>query len=814
MRKPLSALLLVLCLLVPAACDNSEERAEKYYQSGLSYIAKGDVDRALVEFRNVFKLNGKHREARRLYASIERERGDAPAAFSQYLRLVEQYPDDEDALKALAEIAIERSEFDTGLRYATIARDLKPDNAEYQALVAAAEYGQATENNDVTKQLAAIDTVRKLRELFPKNLILHQVIIDDRIRAQDYPAALAELDLALQIAPQNRALYAHKLSILAAQGDDEGVETNLNEMIKRFPDAPEIADSLVRWYVSKKQIDKAEVFLRGRIEGGTEADIFNLVRFLSQQRGAEAVLAELDRAIASGQGTTALRSARAGFLFDTGQKDKAIADMKAILESSPSSEETRRTKVALARMLSMTGNPVGAQAYVDEVLAEDSGETEALKLKAAWLIEDDEVGDAIAVLRRALDNDPRDAQIMTLMAQGYDRDGNRDLTREMLSRAVEASGRAPAESLRYAQFLVSDGKLLPAEGILIDALRLSPGEPILLRALGELYLRLKDWPRATAVAQEMETSDNEELKRAAAGIRAAVLSGQKQTDDAVGYLQGLVDSGDNSIGTKIAILRTHIDNGQIDRALAYADNLMKEDAENPEIRFVDASVRVLAGQAGKAEETFRDLVKEDPSRLAVWLSLVSVVGSDEARRGETAQLIEKALAANPQSGELKWAKAGLLEATGDIDGAIAIYEDLYKENSGNPVVANNLASLLSNFRADKDSLDRAEIIARRLRGSGFAPYQDTYGWIAHLRGNNEDALAELEPAAAGLPKDPSVQYHLAEVYLALDRKSDALRQFELALDLVDAATGDEPKFAASMRENIRALSSEGVTIGN
>ena len=74
-------------------CDTAEERADGHFQSGLELLEEGDVDRALVEFRNVFKLDGTHREARLRYAEVERARGNIRQAYGQYLRLVEQYPD-------------------------------------------------------------------------------------------------------------------------------------------------------------------------------------------------------------------------------------------------------------------------------------------------------------------------------------------------------------------------------------------------------------------------------------------------------------------------------------------------------------------------------------------------------------------------------------------------------------------------------------------------------------------------------------------------------------------------------------------------
>ena len=52
--------LLLLALLALAACDTAEERAEAHYQRALALLAAGDDERAMVEFRNVFRLNGEH----------------------------------------------------------------------------------------------------------------------------------------------------------------------------------------------------------------------------------------------------------------------------------------------------------------------------------------------------------------------------------------------------------------------------------------------------------------------------------------------------------------------------------------------------------------------------------------------------------------------------------------------------------------------------------------------------------------------------------------------------------------------------------
>ena len=808
-RQPTHAALVAVFLLI-SGCDTAQERAERHFQSGMEYLQAGDVDRALVEFRNVFKLDSEHHEARVAYAKAERERGNLREAYSQYLRLIEQYPNDLVGLTALSEMAVANAQWEDADKYITTALGLKPDDLSFQALRIFKDYGVAIDANDSGAIVASVKASRALREILPGNLLLHKVIIDDLIRAQSLDQALTELDAAIRLSPHETILYAQRLSVFAALGDNAAVETGLIDMVAKFPDAPEMREALLRWYLSRKELDKAEEHLRtqAKVPAGDPAALIALIRFLGEYRGAEAAIAELDMAIAAGNSVPVFSSARAGFRFDQGDRDGAIVEMENILKSVEPGEEARSIKIGLARMQLATGNSVAARALVEDVLAEDSGQIEALKLKATWLILDDQVGDAVSLLREAIDQNPRDAGLMTLMAQAYERDGNRELMREMLSLAVGASGRAPAESLRYAQFLAAENKLVAAEGVLIDALRTAPGDTALLVPLGQIYVVLKDWSRAEAVAIELESVNDPKVTNDIAAMRAAILAGQQKTGEAITYLEQLASGEGAQLDAKIAVLRNHLDNGRNSQALGYAAQILAEEPENLDLQYINASVQAMSGNTDAAEKAYRAVLDQDPDRPVVWLALFRALHADANRRDEAAKVLEDALAAVPGSGELRWAKAGALELSGDIEGAIAIYEDLYKENSANPIIANNLASLLSNHRKDPDSLARAEVIARRLRGSDLPPYQDTFGWIAYQNGNFPEALVELERAAAGLPDDPTVQYHLAMTYLAVSRQIDAATQFDKVLGLLPA--NDSREIAISTRTELEKLNAAGI----
>ena len=119
-------LLLLCATLALAGCESPQQKAERYYQSGIALLAAGDEDRALVEFRNVFKYNDQHKLARKAYADVQMHRGEVADAYAQYLRLIEQYPDTPDVRQVLAEIAIDQNQWDEAERHGRAAFDLPP----------------------------------------------------------------------------------------------------------------------------------------------------------------------------------------------------------------------------------------------------------------------------------------------------------------------------------------------------------------------------------------------------------------------------------------------------------------------------------------------------------------------------------------------------------------------------------------------------------------------------------------------------------------------------------------------------------------
>ena len=803
-RRLLTGAGFALALSVLAACQSSEEKAEAHFLSGMELIEAGDTDRALVEFRNVFQLNGQHRAARQEYARIQRERGNMREAYSQYLRLVEQYPDDITGNLALAEMAMQSGSWTDAALYARRSAEAEPGNPLAQSLALIIDYRDALQARDQDKMNTLLDQGLTLLQAQPDLTMLRQFAVDEHLRQEEAETALTLADEGLALTPAHEAFQTLRLAALQALGRNDDITAQLQTMVAADPGNAETSNTLIMWYLSQGDSAAAEEVLRAQIDPATD-DLdprTRLVDFIERVKGVPAAQAELDALIAANPDSahTALyRSLRAGYDFQSGKRDEAVAELEKVLAEYPDAPQINAIRVTLATMLDQTGNRVGARALVEQVLQADRSDGPALRLKAGWLIDDDKTGDALVTLRSALEQNPRDAVAMTLMARAHERDGNTDLMGEALAQAVEASGQAPAEALRYAAFLMKSDKALPAEDVLLAALRRQPENVQLQASLGTLYLQIRDWGRADHIIRTLEGGTSADGRQIALELRARLLAASGQEDQLTQYLEEVARSGDGAgigAGAEMALVRDAMRRGEVEQALTQITAL---DAKSPDLAPVGLLHALVLNSAGKPAEALtrlQDLTIAHPGFEQGWLALYNLQAAtgDAAGAGTT---LEAAIAAAPQSRTLQWALAGELERLGNIDGAIAVYETLYAQDSNWSVVANNLASLLANSKTDAESLERAYVIARRLRGLDQPAFQDTYGWIAFRRGNLDEALAHLEPAAKGLPTDLTVQYHLAMTYGALDRREEAL-------EILQRITAANPPPPAALLEQAQA----------
>lgn len=792
-RRILTALALSATLLL-SACESSEERAEGFYQSGMELLEAGDLERAVVSFRNVFNYNGEHFEARKELAEALIALGNSSEAYSQYLRLAEQYPDNARVRQRLTYMALLAQSWEQAERHGRLALELAPEAEINPGIRVSLDYRAAAVEEDNPRLDAAAQEAAALLEADPSDILSRRIVLAHAV-AQDRPGAVIEIvDPAIAQFPDDIGYYVLKLRALTSLQNVEGIETHLQAMYRQFPENEDVQRSLISFYLQRQDFAGAEQFLRDLAgpETGSPDGFVPVIQLIERAQSRDAAKEEIRRLAEVNadfpENANFFNALLAGYLFDDGERDRAISSMQAIVETAEPGEQTRRIKGTLANMLLRTGNQVGARALAEEILAEDASNVPALKLRAQLLIDGDKPSDAIIDLRRALDQSPRDVEILLLLASAHERNGNTELQGERLAVAVDVSNSGPRESLLYAEFLLRQGRTDAARSVLADARSNNPRNVDILSQSARLALSNGNIGIVRGIIADLERiPEDPRAAEIAIALQSAVLLQQDRADEGLALLQQQAGPDGGNAGAVYAVIQTQLRNGRIAEARVYLDRLLAEAPGDDNLRLINAALHVAEGQPEVSEQILREMIAENPAQQTavgqLYVQLRRMGRVEDARA-----VLNAGLEVSPDSTRLLQYQAGELEALGDIEGAIAIYEDLYSRNSSNVTVANNLASLISTFRDTPESLERAAAVARRLRGTDIPAFQDTYGWIAYRQGNYADALEYLEPAAQGLPNNALVQYHLGMTYMALSQPEDARVQLERAIELAGPET--------------------------
>ena len=559
---------------------------------------------------------------------------------------------------------------------------------------------------------------RAVVDAAPGTVPAQMVLIADRLAAGAPAEALAAIDAALPHAPADEGLHLARLAMLETLGDMAGAGAELARMAELFPANAGVRDALIQWHLRSGDPAGAEAVLRAaaaRDPADPQAAL-TVVQFLLELEGPAAARAELDRLIAAAADPRPFQRARAGLDFAQGRPDAAIAALRALLAGAAASDATRDLQVSLAEMLAETGQAADGAALIETVLAGDRGHVAALKLRAKLAIDADRPDAAIQDLRTALTQAPRDPEILTVMALAHEREGSRELAGERLALAVEAAERAAPESLRYARFLMQDGRTGPAEGVV--ARRAAP-RPQPSRAPRHARPDPPRPPRlgprrpgGGAAARPGRPGDASARRRARDGEPAGPGPHRRDRRPARGpRRRRRQPRGHGGAGARAG--RGGRPGGR--RAPGSTDVLAGDPANLP-ARLLRAGLHAVRGQVPEAEALYRAVLADAPGLVPAhqtWYAFLAGQG----RAAEAAAALAAGLAAAPGDGELIFLEAGRREAAGDPEGALALYETLYARDPGSAVLANNLASLLTGLRRDaaqpRARLSRRPPAARR-----------------------------------------------------------------------------------------------------
>jgi predicted Zn-dependent protease len=781
MKTPRSialALAVVLAGLGLAACSSPESKVASFSQRGHELLQKGDLVKARLEFQNALQVNPSAVPALYGLALVAERSRDWRASYELLGKVVELQPTHVDALVRMGKLQLAAGQMDKAAQTAQAAAGVQPQSPDVLGLQAAI----ALKMNNAPH---AVALARQALAGNARHIDSLVVLATERLQAGDGEGGIAFLDHGIAADPRNVSLHMLKVQALERLGQTDRAEAVLHTLVGLFPEDIEYRHLLASFYVAHKLPAKAEAEYRAVVAANPKATAakLQLVQFLESSRGPAAAATELEGFVRADPRAHDLKLALAQLRLQQKQDAAAIALWKEVIADAKDAAGIR-ARGSLATYHLQRGEKEPARTLVTEMLAKDGRDEQGLFLRAALAIDDRKLDEAVADLRTILRDTPDSARTHLVLARTHELQGLPDLAMQHFANAAQAGRYAPPFALPYARQLLRTGRTRQAEGVLRDALRVAPGNVPVLGLLVDALLRSGDVAGAQTVADQL--AGRRDTDPVASQILGAVQLARHDYTGGIDSFKRAYALAPNDLQALSAVARSYMAAGKTAEALAFVQAAADAAPRQQGVRVMLAQLQAQTGNPAAAAQTLQAAIAIDPAKAMPYQALATLRAATRDTAGALAAA-DQGLKVAPRDFSLRLTRAGVLEAAGRSEEAIAAYETMLAEQPNAVIVANNLASLLADHRKDQASLRRAYDIAQRFRGSDIPHLKDTLGWTMHLVGKHAEAAELLKSARQQAPELAIVQYHYGMNQLVLNNPRNAREALARAVELAKAA---------------------------
>lgn len=790
----LAKLLVIVPFALVVGCSSPEEQAKAYYEKGMALLKEGKADKAQIEFRNALQIKKNMGPAIYGMALVVEQKGDWPQLFKLLTATLEQDPKNLEARVKLGRLLLAAGQLDKALETSNKALEVNGEDLSALSLHAAV----LLKLND---SKGALEYAHRALSRDPNHVDSLVVLASERLFAGDSAKAIEYLDIALKQNEKNIALQLIKIEAYNKLAQLENAEQIFRKLIQFYPDAKQVRQALASFYLQHEKKDEAEKELRTIVEQ-FPTDIqakLELVQFLAGVKGLDVARKQFEGFVAKDPNNYPLNLALVEFYMNGRDATMAEGKLKEIIAKAGNTADGLRAKAILAASMITRGDKKSAEHLIDEVLAQDKRNEQALLLKAGLALDAGKTDDAIADLRTILVDVPNSSRALLLLAQAHEQAAAPELAEEHYLRAFKASRMSAPYGIAFAQYLLKRNQAGRAEKILEETLANAPGQLQAMKMLAQARMAQGDWAGAQQVADELKKQGDK--GKSADLISGSIAAGQRNFVESISAFKRAYEASPQETQPLMGLVRAYLLAGKTSDAQSFLDSVIKSNPENLDARLMQAQLYAMSGNKDKAIAAYNAIISQSPNRSEGYQRLaVLYLRSNQA--GEAEKVVAQGLAAIPKDLNLRFTQAGVFETAKKNKEAIQVYESLLKDKPDSDVVINNLASLLADFSTSKADIERVYGLVQRFKKSEVPQFKDTAGWVSYRMGKFDEAIALLEGVAKQMPDVPVFHFHLGMSYLSKGDKAKARTELEKALQLAGNSPFDQ---ADEIRRTLKSL---------
>ncbi|MGZ8185050.1 MAG: tetratricopeptide repeat protein, partial [Methylobacter sp.] len=511
-----------------------------------------------------------------------------------------------------------------------------------------------------------------------------------------------------------------------------------------------------------------------------------LIDFLSVKRSPEIAIGELMSMIEQKPKDYGLRFKLADVQLAKKQLDKVEATLKEIIDLDRLGPQSLIARNKLARLYAATRRTDEAKTLIKEVLGENPRDAEALTLRGEFALAENLLPEAIGDFRSVLVDQPQNIKVLKLLSAAHLMNNDQILARENMEKVIEIAPNDESARLDLVNLLLRTGNKDQAIQQVNKLLKIVPNSKKGLEALFKIYLDQKQWGQAQQVAKQLTDAFPED----ATGYYLSGLGYQSEGDyeKSIARFELALEKQPETVEPLTQLVKSYIALKQSDKALNTLSEIIKKQPKN----FVAYNLMgAVYGNDKKFDEAvahYRKAIELKPEWPNSYNNLAAL-NLAQKNKTEAIKILNTGITNTKGSAVLINELAMLYHQAGEHEKVMALYEESYKQNPNSLLAINNLASYLSDYPSDSDSLERAAKLAEPLAKTSNPDMLDTIGWIAYKQGNYDKAHPLLLKAIELNPNSSAGNYHLGMSYFKQGDKAHAREYLEKALNKKDDFSG-------------------------
>lgn len=525
----------------------------------------------------------------------------------------------------------------------------------------------------------------------------------------------------------------------------------------------------------------------------------------------------VDAAIADAPGNAAIRQVQASMLGSSGDIDGALGIVERVLSSSPNEGSAWRLRgdlllygkrdgqhalEAYRRAIAIQPDDLAARAAVISILLSDKS-LDAAKQELATVLQlapnRPETAYMAAKVALASGQFERARELLTPLM----RMGNEDASLLLLAAAAELKLNSLLKAQAYLEKILTTNPDTAEARRMLATIFLRRGEftkaldilsPLInarspntqdLTLAAEAYLQVGDAKDAAAFFSRIVELDPRDVRARTALAMARLSKGE--TTAGLADLKAIAAS-DSGVLADIALINARSMQRDFDGALAAIDNLEKKLPDKPLPADLRGRAYLLKSDVAKARQSFEQAVRRDATYFPSVIALARFDIADDRPDLAEARL-EALLKADPKNGRALVTLAGMRKAR--HAGREAVAQLLVRAVEAQPQDAATRVMLINLWLEGGNARRALELAQAGIVALPDSPeLLDALGRAQLANGDTKLALSSFGKLAAAQPKSPLAQMLLASVYRAdnnVDGEERALRSaLELAPDLMQA----------------------------